>query len=366
MNITPESMTERKTYKKAQADLESYMTKIAQEQLSEAQKMTNEMNLHLGLIEKMTHLGEEELQTLRDKVTAYAEFRAAEPIRKATQELSEQQKLNGALRQGADAYRRMQSEIDINNKLSEYENSLIKDKVENWQELVAQHEVVLRQIARVRQENEKLVQEHERYAQLAQDLGSVIANSFEDAIVSGNGLRDVLQGLLDDLLRIATRVMITKPLESAFVGMMGGMGSGGYTSSSQLDGLTRENFAIRNAMGNVMTSSGPMPLKRYASGGIARTPQLAMFGEGSMNEAYVPLPDGRTIPVTMRGGSNVQVNIVNNVGAEVKTNVTEGAHGTSIDVMIDRAVAEKLADQGSSSNRSLRTAFGAKNTLTGR
>ena len=115
-----------------------------------------------------------------------------------------------------------------------------------------------------------------------------------------------------------------------------------------------------------MSGQGSLPLHRYASGGIARTPQLAMFGEGSMNEAYVPLPDGRTIPVTMRGGSNVQVNIVNNVGAEVKTNVTEGAHGTSIDVMIDRAVAEKLADQGSSSNRSLRTSFGAKNTLTGR
>jgi hypothetical protein len=366
MGITPESMKEAQNIQKERADLEQYMTKIAQEQLSEAQKMTNEMNKHLGLIDNAVDLTEEQRQGLRDTVAAYKEIQIMEPFKELSKETGEQKLLNTALRQGQQAYERMTREIEINNKVAAERKRLTDLAVDDVGTLIAQYEAQLRVMARVSAENDKLIKEHERYAQLAQDLGSVIANSFEDAIVSGNGLRDVLQGLLDDLLRIATRVMITKPLESAFIGAMGGMGSGGYTSSSQLDSLTRENFAVRNAMGNVMTSSGPMPLKRYASGGIARTPQLAMFGEGSMNEAYVPLPDGRTIPVTMRGGSNVQVNIVNNVGAEVKTNVTEGAHGTSIDVMIDRAVAEKLADQGSSSNRSLRTAFGAKNTLTGR
>src|SRR5690606_36155169 len=39
----------------------------------------------------------------------------------------------------------------------------------------------------------------------------------------------------------------------------------------------------------------------YATGGIARSPQLAIFGEGRLPEAYVPLPDGRTIPVTLKG-----------------------------------------------------------------
>jgi hypothetical protein len=35
-----------------------------------------------------------------------------------------------------------------------------------------------------------------------------------------------------------------------------------------------------------------------------------MYGEGSRPEAYVPLPDGRTIPVTMKGGgANVVVNV---------------------------------------------------------
>ena len=54
--------------------------------------------------------------------------------------------------------------------------------------------------------------------------------------------------------------------------------------------------------GGIMTSSGPMPLRSYSQGGIANSPQLAVYGEGSQPEAYVPLPDGRTIPVTMQGG----------------------------------------------------------------
>jgi hypothetical protein len=68
------------------------------------------------------------------------------------------------------------------------------------------------------------------------------------------------------------------------------------------------------ATGGIMTGNGPLPLKRYASGGIATSPQLAMFGEGSRPEAYVPLPDGRSIPVTMKNGGDVG-NIVVNVDA---------------------------------------------------
>jgi hypothetical protein len=49
-----------------------------------------------------------------------------------------------------------------------------------------------------------------------------------------------------------------------------------------------------------MSSQGAMPLSAYANGGVATGPQMALFGEGRHNEAFVPLPDGRTIPVTMR------------------------------------------------------------------
>ncbi|MBY0431774.1 MAG: hypothetical protein K2Q10_11290, partial [Rhodospirillales bacterium] len=53
------------------------------------------------------------------------------------------------------------------------------------------------------------------------------------------------------------------------------------------------------ALGGVMTDGGPLDLPRSSLGGVTRTPRLTLFGEGRMPEAYVPLPDGRTIPVTV-------------------------------------------------------------------
>ncbi|TXH19839.1 MAG: hypothetical protein E6R03_00005, partial [Hyphomicrobiaceae bacterium] len=65
--------------------------------------------------------------------------------------------------------------------------------------------------------------------------------------------------------------------------------------------------------GGVMTSRGSLPLRAYSSGGVASSPQLALYGEGRMPEAYVPLPDGRSIPVTMSGGAGGAVQIVQNI-----------------------------------------------------
>jgi hypothetical protein len=39
----------------------------------------------------------------------------------------------------------------------------------------------------------------------------------------------------------------------------------------------------------------------FANGGMVKGPTLGLIGEGKYNEAIVPLPDGRSIPVQMRG-----------------------------------------------------------------
>jgi hypothetical protein len=146
------------------------------------------------------------------------------------------------------------------------------------------------------------------YYNSVKDLGGAIG----DAVVSGlKGLEDQLTAfvttgkanfkelaasILSDLARIALRAAIIGPIVKAIGGLFPG---------------------FKFATGGIMTSDGPLPLKKYARGGIANSPQLAMFGEGSMPEAYVPLPDGRRIPVAMKGGgggNSVQVdNITINV-----------------------------------------------------
>jgi hypothetical protein len=42
----------------------------------------------------------------------------------------------------------------------------------------------------------------------------------------------------------------------------------------------------------------------FANGGVVNGPTLGLVGEGKYNEAIVPLPDGRSIPVKMAGSSS--------------------------------------------------------------
>lgn len=98
-------------------------------------------------------------------------------------------------------------------------------------------------------------------------------------------------------------------LIARLTGYAGDFGAGGFSFFRQ--NLSEEiNRAvdllvqtIPFAAGGVMTAQGPVPLHRYASGGVADRPQLALFGEGRLPEAFVPLPDGRSIPVTISPSS---------------------------------------------------------------
>ena len=115
-------------------------------------------------------------------------------------------------------------------------------------------------------------------------------------------------------------------------------------------GLSSIGFSA-SAYGNVVGANGPMPLKKYAAGGIADSPHLALFGEGSTPEAFVPLPDGRTIPVTMTGGSggggmNVTVNVaVNDNGSTEQDTTSSTDRGKALGNLISVAVTQEIIKQ---------------------
>lgn len=138
-------------------------------------------------------------------------------------------------------------------------------------------------------------------------------------------------------------------------GMIGGtlMNAGLASGNMWLAGAGAVASFLGFAKGGVMSSSGPMPLQKYARGGIASSPQLAMFGEGSKPEAYVPLPDGRTIPVTMSSGSanvnNISVNVAVE-GGQAQAQTTGGADNTEdysrrLGVAITNAVKQEIFNQ---------------------
>jgi len=68
-----------------------------------------------------------------------------------------------------------------------------------------------------------LKQKVEEVDDVARELGLTFSSAFEDAIVEGEGLRDVLKGLEQDILRIVTRKLVTEPLANVITGALGGV-----------------------------------------------------------------------------------------------------------------------------------------------
>lgn len=151
--------------------------------------------------------------------------------------------------------------------------------------------------------------------------GRQATDAFVDFAFTGKAsFGDLVGSILKDMARMVIQTQVMAPLMAAF-----------------------KSFAF--ADGGIMTSAGAMPLRTYAGGGIATSPQVAVFGEGSMPEAYVPLPDGRTIPVTMEGGGGGNTSVVVNVSVESGQTKTDDQGAGSLGRVIAGVVKQELINQ---------------------
>lgn len=134
---------------------------------------------------------------------------------------------------------------------------------------------------------------------MANDLGLTFASAFEDAIVGGKGLSDVLKGLEQDMLRLMTRKLVTEPLAdmgTSFIksfdwtSLFSPNASGGVYSAPSLSAYS----------GKIVSSPTVFP---FASG-------IGLMGEAGA-EAIMPLKRGADGKLGVSGGgSNVVVNVV--------------------------------------------------------
>ncbi len=125
------------------------------------------------------------------------------------------------------------------------------------------------------------------FGELATGAVDGFSDSFADVITgtksAKEALKDYARQFLADVARMIAKLIVLGTIKSIF-----GLETGGV-----MPGSVDET----------------MPLRTFERGGIVRRPTLAVFGEGkaSRGEAFVPLPDGRTIPVTMSGGGGGSV-----------------------------------------------------------
>lgn len=132
-----------------------------------------------------------------------------------------------------------------------------------------------------------LTKKYSPAAKAAADLAQVIASSFEDAIISGRSLGDVLRALADDILRIILRVMVTAPLEKALTDALSGVGGSFFSSLLGFFGMGKSSApAGAPAPANF---SGPRAL-----GGPVGAGRSYLVGEQGP-EIFMPFNSGQII-----------------------------------------------------------------------
>jgi hypothetical protein len=107
----------------------------------------------------------------------------------------------------------------------------------------------------------------------ANDLGLTFSSAFEDAIVGGRKLSDVLKGLEQDILRIVTRQLVTKPLGDAVTGAVSGAMSGGGVGSffsSLFSGFFAAGGFIPPGHWGIAGERGPEPVYGGRTGATVR------------------------------------------------------------------------------------------------
>lgn len=201
-----------------------------------------------------------------------------------------------------------------------------------------------------------LLQIEDQFGNIAELASTTLVNAFgkaEDAIVefakTGKfSFSDFADSVLEDLIRLQVRSAITGPLSNFL---------GSFDFSSIFSSGAGDNVA-GVPLGNLLPG--------YATGG-----SFTVGGSGMSDKTPVSFmaTRGEQVNITKGGqsggGTNVQVNIINNAsGTKATAKETDnGKGGKTIEVMIDEVTAANIRRSGSESAKALQQKFGAQPQL---
>lgn len=170
----------------------------------------------------------------------------------------------------------------------------IKKLVELLAEGAINQDTFNRAVAAAKKELDEASEAAEGLKDAGREMGQAIGTAFEDALIQGAKFRDLLHALEEDLLRIAQRQLITKPLERFFGGLLedlftGGGGVGGaaavipqpfFITSLRKGGVVGRDTPERRLVPASVFDDAP----RFRIGGIAglgpdEVPIIAHRGE---------------------------------------------------------------------------------------
>lgn len=124
-------------------------------------------------------------------------------------------------------------------------------------------------------------------------------------------VRRAWANLISDMIMEQLKLSFGATAKAGLMSLAGMFGSGGGTPATSGVGGSVGSGIVKAAEGAIFPGSF-MPIRAFASGGIADRPTFGLIGEGGGPEAVIPLKGGK-VPVEMRGGSsptNINFNII--------------------------------------------------------
>jgi hypothetical protein len=171
-----------------------------------------------------------------------------------------------------------------------------------------------------------------------------ISNGINGQLNTGQELATSIAGDAQNTLKQGFQSVVTgghldaKGLAQSFV-----QRASGKLMDSAFDSIFGSIFGSAN--GNVLRGG----FQAFAKGGLVTKPTLGLVGEGKYNEAVVPLPDGRSIPISGATGStenNVTVNVTIDSDGNAKSDSgMDGDNAKQLGYMVSQAVQAELVDQ---------------------
>lgn len=190
-------------------------------------------------------------------------------------------------------------------------------------------------------------------------LGSALRTFFGD-LKDGKSLLDSFGDALNSIADKALDMLSSGIINNLFSAFAGGLG-GSMTSFTGLSGMSG---SLMNAKGNVFGGSGVVSsptMFKFAQGtgmmGEAGPEAIMPLQRGSNGALGVAMVSGSAANQNSGGMGSVIVNIYNSTANDNDVSVSQGAGG-SIDVMIDKKMADNINNRGSRSHKAIRTTFG--------
>lgn len=257
----------------------------------------------------------------------------------------------------------LQTEIDYLNRIMELKAQGIEmDETE----LASLHEKVSLQ-GQMSYQMAVIQQQQQRTVDFAQQMGSAFEGAFENAILGGQNLRQVLSGLLMQAAQLIYRLTIGRVINNAITklafGFAGGGGlGGGFSGTGALYNPIPSWTPSLNAQGNVYGGGHTMA---FAQGGVVTSPTLFRFAQGGAMrnglmgeagpEAILPLRrlNNGNLGVQASGNGGGPT-IVNNISVMVEAGAGKGGPedeklakriGKEMQAQVRALVTEEIREQ---------------------